>query len=215
MTTGVFNDGVAASLRAQEQRERGELLAADASDRQAIAAFDQVLADDPRHVGALSGKALSLAVLGKTQEAAILFQQAIDVDPDFAESHRQLGLCHLELGDVPAARTATFTALALEPRTEYRRIAAVEIYNIGGRIMANAAKCRESGRNEAATQGYVQAKATFSLAMEIDRDLAAAADALHTANACLGLPDEEHPSATDTADAATPEPRGFWRRLFG
>ncbi len=200
----LFNEGVRHSLDAHEHRESGRTEQAEESDKKSVAAFDQALAIDPRHLGALSGKAMSLATIGQTQDAVALFQEAIGIEPDLAENRRQLGLCLLELGDIPSARKATFRALEMDAQPEYRRAAAVEIYNVGGGIMIDAAQHRDAGRRDEEVQCYVRAKAAFSLALEVDGRLKPAREAVRIVNWWLKARGEKGPPA-----------RGFWGRLFG
>ena len=47
--------------------------------------IDQALALNPRHTGALTGKALTLIALGRTEEAQIVLRQAVDLNPWLSE----------------------------------------------------------------------------------------------------------------------------------
>ena len=47
----------------------------------AILDLDEALARSPRHVGALSGKALALLRLGRTREARLVLTQALSINP--------------------------------------------------------------------------------------------------------------------------------------
>ncbi|MFC1601448.1 tetratricopeptide repeat protein [Candidatus Sumerlaeota bacterium] len=211
----LFNEGVTHSLEAHEHEERDSGEQAADSDRKAVAAFDQVLDLDSQHLGALSGKGLALARLGKTQEAAGVFRKAIEIDPDYAENHRQLGLCFVELGDIALARQATFRALELETRAEFRRAAAVEIYNIAGGIMMSAAQHRDAGRFDDESQCYIQAKTVFSLTLDVDGSLQPAAKALRIVDSCMGVDAKEGLPERGQEDKKHSGPRGFWGRLFG
>jgi len=188
MSSGVFrsfNEGVSASLAAQQARQQGDPAAADRLESQAADWFDRVLALDPCHAGALGGKGLYLAQIGRTAEAADLFRQAVDADPGLAEFHRQLGMCHAELGDFGAARVALHSAIELDGRDEYRHSAAVEVYNFGGRVMRLAAQHRDEGRPDEEQQCYRLAREFFSLAVDIEPDNPHAHRALAVARGCI------------------------------
>jgi tetratricopeptide (TPR) repeat protein len=212
----LFNEGVRHSLEAQRHRQSGRTEHAEQSDREAVAAFDQVLKLDPRHAGALSGKALTLATLGETREAATLFQKAIEIEPGFAENHRQLGLCLLELGDVPSARKVTFHALGLETKEGYRGAAAAEIYNIGVYVMQRAAQYRDAGCHNDEIRCCLQAQAIFSLALEVDGTLQPAVEALRALSVSLGIEDHGR-EASDYGKSAKEDSIGrrLWKRLLG
>jgi tetratricopeptide (TPR) repeat protein len=190
----LFNAGVTASMTASQWREQGAADQAGVFDQQAIAAFDKVLAIQPRHSGALSGKALSLAQLGRTREALEWFRRAAEADPAFPEHQRQLGLCHAELGDVEAARTATLRALELDKCDEYREQAAIELSNFGGHALAKAADHRDQGEKADEQRYYRQAQGLFSLSLEIDPDNPEARRGLRDAQDCLaGRPPSRKP----------------------
>ena len=209
----LFNEGVSRSLNAHQHRQCGRMPEAVKSDREAIAAFDQALELDSRHTGALGGKGMSLAMLGMTREAAACFQQTIELEPDSAENHRQLGLCFLELGELSSARGATLRALELEPGDEFRRAAAVEIYNFGGSTMMRAAEHREAGRRDEQQGCYARARDVFSLALEVDDSLEPAREALRIVDSCLReaerAPFNHPPDSTRGSERP-----GFWQRLF-
>ena len=51
----------------------------------ALADLDRTLAIDPRHVGALSGKGLTLIELGRNEEAQVVLKEAVSLHPWLAE----------------------------------------------------------------------------------------------------------------------------------
>ena len=116
----LFNQGVTLSLSANAAEEQGAMEQAQKLNREAVAAFDQVLREcppdlqqSPTYHGALSGKGLSLVALGETKAAADTFKEACQFAPDYPENFRRLGLCYLELGDLSLARDVTVRAVKL------------------------------------------------------------------------------------------------------
>ncbi|HEV7590587.1 MAG TPA: tetratricopeptide repeat protein [Longimicrobium sp.] len=184
----LFNEGVSASQRADQLREEGDHEGADRAEAQSLEAFDRVLGREPRHLGALSYKGMCCARRGRTAEAVSLFQTAVEVEPGFAENHRQLGLCHAELGDFAAARAATSQALQLDGTAGYRHDAAVELYNFGGHVMRMAAAHRDAARHHEERQSYRHAQGFFVLVLDIEPDNPHASKALAIVARCLGGP---------------------------
>jgi tetratricopeptide (TPR) repeat protein len=115
-----------------------------------------------------------------------MFQRAIEAEPNFADNHRQLGMCHAELGDIGAARQAIRRAVELDGRAQYRQVAAVELYNFGGHVMGLAADHRDAGRPEAERTCYLHARGLFALALDTDPSNAHATKALRIVEKCLG-----------------------------
>jgi tetratricopeptide (TPR) repeat protein len=186
----LFNEGVTASLNAQRARQQGDHAAASRFEIQAAELFDRVIALDPRHAGALWGKGLCFAQLGRTAEAVALFQRAVGAEPGHAENHRQLGLCHAELGDIGAARVAIRRAVDLDGRAEYRQHAAIELYNFGGHVMRLAAGHRDAGRRDEEQRCYRHARGLFSLVLDIEPGNQYAVRALSVVDQCMGGPAE-------------------------
>jgi tetratricopeptide (TPR) repeat protein len=185
----LFNDGVGATLHAQQAGERGDHEAANRCMDQALEAFDRVLALDPQNLGALSWSGMCLAQLGRAAEAVSRFQRAIEVEPGFAENHRQLGLCHAELGDMEGAGPAIIRAIELDGSAEYRRGAVVELYNMGGHVMRLAAGHRDAGRRDEEQRSYRHAQGLFALVLEIEPGNPHALKALPIVDRCLGIQD--------------------------
>lgn len=163
-----FNDGVACSLGAQQARDQGNPALAENLDRQALSHFEEAILLEPRHAGAWSGKGMTLAQLGDPGRAAEAFIEAIKIEPTFPENFRQLGLCHLELGNIQAARQFTLKAVELVNDPEYSRNASIEVYNFGGYVMTAAARHRDAGRRQEEQSCYPFALAVFQLALLLD-----------------------------------------------
>jgi len=181
----LFNRGVTASLNAQENQAAGDYQEALVCHEEAVAAFDQVLAIEPDHVGALGGKGMSLAQLGQTEEAAETFQRAIDCEPDHAESYRQFGLCQIELGDMAKAWEATEKAVKLNKDKDFRAHASAEIAAFGSNILATIQAHRDPDNPEQEIMYYQWAASTFALACRANPQNAEAKQHLKEINAKL------------------------------
>lgn len=88
-------------------------------------------------------RGLALARAAKSEEALAAFQQAVRLDPENAEAHRNLGKTQLTLGHVHEAIAELLEALRLEPgNTQAKRLLSQAYRRAGDR--QNAAKYAES-----------------------------------------------------------------------
>jgi len=163
-----FNEGVAASLEAGEHRRAGNFEKAQECDEVALRAFDQVLQADPTHLPALGGKGVTLASLGRLPEAVTTFETAIELDPSFAENHRQLGLCHAQLGDMKNAWDITLKAVSLSDTTDFRANASAELTALADYLVRVIQAHRDPENPEQEFMYYRWAASTFALACEVD-----------------------------------------------
>lgn len=152
-----FNEGVSLSMSGQHDA--------------AIRAFDKVLAVDPKHSPALTGKGSALLELGRPEEALRCFTSAIKVDPASADAHREAALCQLELGEPEAASELLQRAMQLNPEPGYREAAAVEVYTLGNALLTRGPRRPDKAR-------YRQARHIFELALELSPAYVEAAKAL-------------------------------------
>ena len=63
--------------------------------------------EDPSNVAALTNFGYLLSREGKTDEAILLYQRAIGMDPRYAVAHNNLGLAYTEKEHYAAARAAS------------------------------------------------------------------------------------------------------------
>jgi arylsulfatase A-like enzyme len=97
-------------------------------DREAVHAFDRVLAGNPGFVDVLTERAAALGRLGRYRESAAAYEQAIARAPELAPTlSLTLGRVHLEMGDFAAARTAAAKAAASEPDASHELLASVAL----------------------------------------------------------------------------------------
>lgn len=89
------------------------LVQSGTSENEALDAFDQALALNPDHVGALNQKAMVEFACGRTDEAFTLMQHAIAAAPQLPELYLNFGDCLLGF-DAPGAIDAFEKALALD-----------------------------------------------------------------------------------------------------
>jgi predicted O-linked N-acetylglucosamine transferase (SPINDLY family) len=87
-----------------------------AGQRQASAErFEQALARDPRHPGALTSYAMLLLEAGDAQSATRLAERALEADPGRMSAHHVLGRAKCQAGDLAAGIASLRRAVALRP----------------------------------------------------------------------------------------------------
>lgn len=87
----------------------------DGNYGRAAAEFQSALAEDPDHVHALRGLAISLHMAGRHDEALTSYQQAIAGEPEFGATYANRGILLDTLGRHEDALSDYTRALALEP----------------------------------------------------------------------------------------------------
>jgi tetratricopeptide (TPR) repeat protein len=147
-----------------EPFNRGVELSMAQRDEEALVAFDEALRADPEHLGALAGKGICLARLGRIDLALETFIAASLRDPDDPNLHLQAGLCFLQLAQVAQARGCVELAIGKVGFERSRENWAVELYNVGGSYMKGAAGWRARGSETQDRVGYQLAEACFGLA---------------------------------------------------
>jgi tetratricopeptide (TPR) repeat protein len=127
-------------------RQLGEALAAGGQWAGASVAYARAQAAEPRHPMGHFGQGRSLRGLGRPAEAAAAFEQAVQLEPGFAQAWFALGLVRDDLMH-PAAIEAYRRALAADPGLHEAAL------NLG-------IACQEAGDLEAALDAYGQALRT-------------------------------------------------------
>ncbi|HEY6094990.1 MAG TPA: tetratricopeptide repeat protein [Gallionellaceae bacterium] len=82
---------------------------------QALQAFEQVLALEPRHVQARSAKGVILSAMGRPQDALQVFRKALHLVPSDVQLLLNIAVLHEQLGDRAAALQRYDQALACQP----------------------------------------------------------------------------------------------------
>jgi predicted O-linked N-acetylglucosamine transferase (SPINDLY family) len=82
---------------------------------EAVAAYRQAVALDPRNAGAYCNLGAALRDNGHFDEAIVICRQAIGLDPSCAEAHCNLGVALRDKGQLDEAITAFHQAIALKP----------------------------------------------------------------------------------------------------
>jgi len=92
---------------------------------EALAAYRNVLTQNPDHFDALHNQGLAHAALGNWPAALVSYQKALAVTPDSVKTLTNLGNAYTKLGDLPKAIYCHEKAVALQP--DY----AIAHYNLG------------------------------------------------------------------------------------
>jgi Flp pilus assembly protein TadD len=104
---------------------------------QAIQYLDKVLALNPRHLGTLKSKAITLVELKQYQQAADYFQRVLALEPENSWNYCELGFVLAELGKHADARLRFSQAVALNPEC-------VVAYHTKGTSLMEGGRCTEA-----------------------------------------------------------------------
>lgn len=83
--------------------------------------YGQVLNKQPAHVGAMNSMAVIYAQTARVEQAIALFHRALDIDPQAAYVHNNLGYTMLCVGDFEQAHRELALAFALNPESPQTR----------------------------------------------------------------------------------------------
>ncbi len=167
-----FNEGVSLSMSGNHEA--------------ALKVFDRVLAQDPKHVLALSSKGFSLMSLGRPRDALRCFELAVELDSGTADFYRHAAICQLELDEPEAARTLLERALQLNSEQAWREAAAMEVTALGKALLSESGKHRTRGIGLTGKARYRHARHVLEVALELHPGLAEVARALADTWAHLG-----------------------------
>ncbi len=103
-------------------------LVAQRKDKEAVAAFDAILKENPAFVDALTERAAALGRLGRYRDSARAYETAIASAPDLAAPlSLTLARVELEMGDFAKASASARKALAAEPATAHELLATIAL----------------------------------------------------------------------------------------
>ena len=93
----------------------GNTLFEDGEYQRALVKYDEALVDDPEHIHAMRGRALTLMQLGQSVQALTAFNIVISLDPEFGASYAMRGVLHDRMGRYQQAIEDYERGLALDP----------------------------------------------------------------------------------------------------
>ena len=102
-------------IRAAAQNTVGLNYLRQGRNREALAAFEQVLADDPANTKALMGRGVALARTGRFDAALDAAEELRRLDGDSGRVHNTLATIYEYMGRLEEGRAEFEHALALEP----------------------------------------------------------------------------------------------------
>jgi predicted Zn finger-like uncharacterized protein len=104
------------------QLERGRLAEARGDTEAAIAGYRAALDESPNEVALKSRLGAAMVLTGKLDEAAVLLQEVLKVQPYSAEAEHYLGRVELERGQIEASQRRFQRAVRLEPENATYRM---------------------------------------------------------------------------------------------
>jgi tetratricopeptide (TPR) repeat protein len=151
----VWREAIAASPGMWEPRYALADALREAGDcAPALAEYQAVLAERPRHREALTNYGICLGQLGRLPEAAAVFRQALAVDPNYARGYTNLAAVSLLEGDAAQARDYYVRAIAVDPKNVHARMQLAAIYEERLQDYARAAQmCGEARAISPSTPG--------------------------------------------------------------
>jgi tetratricopeptide (TPR) repeat protein len=124
-------------------KEGYELVTAGKLD-EAIALANSVLADNPKHTGALNVLGLALYKSGDLPAAAATFQKALEIDPKHPEVHFNLGNVYLATKRFPEAEKEYDAAIKAQDKFVLARYNLGKVYEQTGRVDQALAQYRRA-----------------------------------------------------------------------
>ena len=154
-------------------------------DAAAVRAFDQVLAENPAFVDALTERAAALGRLGRYKESAAGYQQAIDKAPDLhAPLALTLARIQLEMGDLDEAKASADRALDAEPASAHELRASIAL--AAGRLDEAEREAALAGGDPGAEARAAVVAAEVTARRGRPEQALARLDAVRAASASLG-----------------------------
>lgn len=185
--------------------------------------FQAAFPDDPFPVMAMAS---AFSTAGKPAEAAKLFRKAIELNPDDADAHYNLGVCLKAMGDSAGALSSFRRALSVNQHHVHALNAAAQIYMAGGDLKRAEQLLRHAVRIDAANVSvlcsfgtvlqkmgkHAEAESVFSKALELN----AANSQAHAGYALvlrdMGRHEEAIKRAREGVDLDPKDP-GLWNNL--
>ena len=128
-----------AFLRARQNR--GVRLLRNGEAEEALAAFDEVLAEDPGRASVAALRTSALAAAGRSGEAIAAYQELLAAEPHEASHHNNLGISLVRAGRLEEGLTHFRTAA----KSDKRRSGVYE-FNLGSALL-NAGRVQEASRH--------------------------------------------------------------------
>jgi tetratricopeptide (TPR) repeat protein len=120
----------------EEWNHRGETHHSMGRYEEAVAAFDQAIAADPRNVDAWRNRGLSLAVLGKAEESEASFARALELSPGDIETYYYQAISRNATGNWKGALESLEQAIAISPRNRDQAISLSQALLMRGNLLS-------------------------------------------------------------------------------
>lgn len=127
----VFNEGVTLSLDAHTYEESGQTKKANELYTRAIEKYKETLRIDSAHQHARSALGHSYYMQKKYNEGIYWFEQANKLDTPMAINYREMGLCKINMGQIPNGWHDLERAFAIDGGKEIKETTIVDLTDIG------------------------------------------------------------------------------------
>lgn len=181
-----FNEGVRYSMQASAASHERAHEKASSLACKAIEQFDIALESEPRHPTVLSAKAFVLAQTGKIHEAALIFENLTEIQPDEPEHFYQLGLCFLEFGMIEDGISLVKEAFCLSGNPGLTSRACAELTAMADRFLFYGLDIMKMGHPVEGRKTIEQAKAFLEFVMTCHPDDLRARKLLENVSGLIG-----------------------------
>lgn len=127
----VFNEGVSLNLQSIDEQNKGNFDKAVSLNKQSIDKFRETFRLDSTHAVVRSALGHSLYIDKQFQEAINWFNQANKVNGETAANYREMGLCKINLGQIPEGKNDIDKAFSMDSTKEIRELTIQDLTNIG------------------------------------------------------------------------------------
>lgn len=127
----VFNEGVSLNLKSINEQDVSNFDNAASLNKQSIEKFRETLKIDSTHPAARSALGHSLYIDKQFKEAIHWFDQSNKIDGEAAVNYRELGLCKINLGQIPEGKGDIDKAFSMDTTKMIKELTIQDLNDIG------------------------------------------------------------------------------------
>jgi tetratricopeptide (TPR) repeat protein len=164
-----FNEGVTLNLNSIEEHNKGNYEKAATLNKLSIDKFKETLKLDSMHSIARSALGHSLYVDKQFKDAIHWFDQANKVNGEEAVNYRELGLCKINLGQIPEGKRDIDKAFSIDTSKEIRDLTIQDLIDIGELAFQYGDGYSQQGETEKGKNYQIFSIGVLMLSFEYDK----------------------------------------------